>query len=121
MAQKMSKKKSRLNYKQNKWSLQENGDMGLHGMSLDEQCPTVAELMASPLAKCITLATNDCGYGGTAEELIVDYIHPLFLKAKAVASREDNPNRREATNGPFADDYWKAMQVQIATLESMGA
>ena len=95
--------------------------MGLHRMSLVEQCPTVAELMASPLAKYITLAADDCGYGGTAEELIVDYIHPLFLKAKAAASREDNPNWREATNGPFADDYWKAMQVKIATLESMGA
>ena len=121
MAQKLSKKKKRLNYKQYKRILREHGDMGLHRMSLVEQCPTVAELMASPLAKYITLAADDCGYGGTAEELIVDYIHPLFLKAKAAASREDNPNWREATNGPFADDYWKAMQVEIATLESMGA
>ena len=117
----MSKKKKRLNYKQYKRNLREHGNMGLHRMSLVEQCPTVAELMASLLAKYITLAADDCGYGGTTEELIVDYIHPLFLKAKAAASREDNPNWREATNGPFADDYWKAMQVKIATLESMGA
>lgn len=76
---------------------------------MDEQCPTVTELMASPLAKYITLAANDCGYGGTTEELIVNYVHPLFLKAKSATSREDNPNWREATNGPFADDYWKVL------------
>jgi len=90
-------------------------------MSLVDQCPTVAELMASPLARYITLAANDCGYSGTAEELIVDYVHPLFLKAKSSASREDNPNWREATRGIFADDYWNAMKVELATLESMGA
>ncbi len=42
--------------------------------------------MASPLARYITLAANDCGYSGTAEELIVDYVHPLFLKAKLSVS-----------------------------------
>jgi len=31
--------------------------------------PTVAEFLESPLAKYITLAANDCGYSGTAEEL----------------------------------------------------
>ncbi len=40
--------------------------------------PTVADLLASPLAKYITLAANDCGYSGKAEELIVTYVHPLF-------------------------------------------
>jgi len=97
MAQKMSKKKMRLNYKQYKRGLRENGDRALQNMSLVDQCPTVAELMASPLARYITLAANDCGYSGPAEELIVDYVHPLFLKAKSSASREDNPNWREAT------------------------
>jgi hypothetical protein len=86
MAQKMSKKKMRLNYKQYKRGLRENGDRALQNMSLVDQCPTVAELMASPLARYITLAANDCGYSGTAEELIVDYVHPLFLKAKLSAS-----------------------------------
>ena len=86
MAQKMSKKKMRLNYKQYKRSLQENGDRALQNMSLVDQCPTVAELMTSPLARYITLAANDCGYSGTAEELIIYYVHPLFLKAKSSAS-----------------------------------
>jgi hypothetical protein len=41
--------------------------------------------LASPLAKYITLAANDCGYSGKAEELIVTYVHPLFLKAHSAA------------------------------------
>jgi hypothetical protein len=43
-------------------------------MTLTDGIPTVAELMDSPLAKYITLAANDCGYGGPAEELIVSYV-----------------------------------------------
>ena len=110
MAKKLSKKRMRLNYKKYRRHLRVEGDRTLQSSRpLDEQCPTITELMASPLAKYITLAANDCGYGGTAEELIVNYVHPLFLKAKSAASREDNPNWREATNGPFADDYWKVL------------
>ena len=111
MSQKMAKKKMQLNYTQYKRYLWENGDMSLQNMSMVEQCPTVAELMASPLAQYITLSANDCGYGGTAEESIVNYVHPLFLKARSNASKEDNPNWCEATRGLFADEYWKAMRV----------
>ena len=53
--------------------------------------------MDSPLAKYITLATNECGYGGTVEELIVSYVHPLFLKAHLAASKENNPSWKQAT------------------------
>ena len=49
-------------------------------MSVKEQCPTIAELMASPLAKYITLAANDCGYGGTTEELIVNYVCVIRIR-----------------------------------------
>ena len=79
------------------------------------------EVLNSPLSKYITLAANDCGYDGTAEELIVQYVHPLFLRAHSAASKEDNPGWREATRGKFADDYWKAMEVEIFTLESIDA
>ena len=48
-------------------------------------------------------------------------MHPLFLKAKADASQEDNPNWRQAMNGQFADDYWEAVVTDIETLESMHA
>ncbi len=55
--------------------------MALMSLTLDKTISTVADLMASLLAKYITPAANDCGYSGTAQELIVSYVHPLFLKA----------------------------------------
>jgi len=59
--------------------------------------------MKSPLSKFITLAASDCNYNSTIKELIVDWVQPLFLKAKAAASKEDTPNFWEVVNGPFAD------------------
>jgi hypothetical protein len=59
---------------------------------LNDGILTVAKLMEISLAQYITLAANDCGYIGTAEELIVNYIHPLFLKAHSAASKLDNPS-----------------------------
>ena len=93
----LSKKRKRLKYKQYRRQLRENGDESLAMMTMTESVPTVVELMDSPLAKYIKLAANDCGYRGTEEELIVNYVHPLFLKAKAAASKEDNPTWRQAT------------------------
>ena len=58
--------------------------MAFMSLTLDKTIPTVADLLASPLAKYITLAANDCGYS-KAEELIVTYVHPLFLKAHSAA------------------------------------
>ena len=76
--------------------------------------------MTSPLDKYISFATNDCRYGGTAEELIINYVHPLFLREKSAASWEDFPNWREATTVVFAYNYWKSMKSNIDTLEFMG-
>ena len=121
MAQMMSKKRQRLNIKQYRQSIRRSGDMALMSLTLDKTIPTVADLLASPLAKYITLAANDCGYSGTAEELIVTYVHPLFLKAHSAASKADNPSWREATRGKFADEYWNAMKLEIATLENIDA
>jgi hypothetical protein len=80
-------------------------------LTLDKTIPTVADLLASPLAKYITLSANDSGYSGKAEELIVTYVHPLFLKAHSAASKAEYPSWREATRGKFADEYWKAMKL----------
>ena len=67
------------------------------------------------------MAANDYGYSGTSEDLIVNHVHPLFLKAKASAREEDNPNWRQAMNGQFADEYWEAAVTEIDTLEFMKA
>jgi hypothetical protein len=75
-ALKLSKKKKRFKFKQYCWNLKDDGDMSLSMLTLINGIPTVAELMDSLLAKYITLAANDCGYGGSAEVLIVSYVHP---------------------------------------------
>jgi len=95
--------------------------MSFSMLTMIDGIPTVADLMDSPLEKYITLASNDCGYCGTAEELIVSYIHPLFLKAHLAASKEDNPNWKQATQGKFENKYWKAMELEISTLEAINA
>jgi hypothetical protein len=90
MANKMSKKGQCLNNKQYRCSIRRSGDMALMSLTLDKSIPTVADLLASPLEKYITLEANNCGYSGTVKELIVTYDHPLFLKAHLAASKADN-------------------------------
>ena len=105
VVQKLSKKCQRLNYKQYHQSIRQSIDMSLMSLALDKTISTVADLLASPMAKYITLAANDCGYSGTAEELIASYVHPLFFKAYSAASKADNSSWHEATRRQFADDY----------------
>ncbi len=95
--------------------------MALVSLTLDKTIPTVANLLARPMAKYITLAANDCGYSGKTKKLIVTYVHPLFLKAHSAASKVDNPSWHEATRGKFAGEYWKVMKLEIATLEAIDA
>ncbi len=78
-------------------------------------------LMNSSLAPFIELAANDCSYRGSLRELICNWVHPLFLKAKSAASKEDNPNWWQAMRGPFAKEFWKAAGVELETVEGMGA
>ncbi len=57
-------------------------------MLIEDSIPSIFDLIKSPLSKYITLAAIDCGYDGTAEELIVHYGHPLFLRAHSATSKE---------------------------------
>ena len=100
-----------------------------HGSRLHEndfdasakEMTSVEDILASPLAKFIHLSANHCGYEGTVTELVTNWVHPLFLKAKAEASKLDNPNWNQAMNGEFAPEFWDACKVEINTLEGMGA
>eukprot|EP00956_Cyclotella_meneghiniana_P016588 scaffold26237_cov49-Cyclotella_meneghiniana.AAC.1 len=83
------------------------------------EVPTIEALMACPLSKFIHFAANDCGYSGSRYDLIANWVHPLFLKAKTEASKEDNPSWKQAMSGPFKEEYWKAAIKEIETLESM--
>lgn len=88
-------------------------------LSAEIEVPTVESLMACPISKFIHFAANDCGYKGSRYDLICNWVHPLFLKAKSEASKEDNPSWKQAMSGPFKEEYWKAALKEIETLESM--
>ena len=87
--------------------------------NVPDDMPSIEDIMNCPLSKFIHFAANDCGYSGSRRDLIVNWVHPLFLKAKSSASKEDNPNWCEAMNGPFKEEFWKAAKVEIETLEGM--
>lgn len=117
MAARLSRRK--LKGRQRRQRQRELGDMALNHMQLDVL--SIEDLLNSPLSRFLTLAAADCGYSGTGRDLIVDWIHPFFLQAKAAASKEDNPNWWQAMRGPFAKEYWEAACVEIETLEGMHA
>ena len=81
---------------------------------------SVQALMVCPISKVIHFAANGCGNTRMRYKLIANWVHPLFLKAKCEATKEDNPNWRQAMSGPFKEEYWKAALKEIKTLESIG-
>ena len=71
------------------------------------------ELTKSLFAQFESFSVNDYGYiEGTK-----DWVHPLFLKAQAATSKEDNPTWWEAMHGPLVDEYWKAAITDSESLE----
>ncbi len=114
-AQTMSKKKKRLKYKEYQRSLQSSWDRALQLMSIEIEgsLPSISDLINSPSSKYITLAANDCGYDGTAEEVIVSYVHPLFcvliwLQASwttLVGARLPGGNLPMTTGKPWSSKY----------------
>ena len=93
--------------------------MPLNSMHLADSITTVSELLDSLISNFINLATNDCGHSGTTEDLMINYVNPLFLKSTASTSQKYNPNWHQAMNFQFADDYWEAAVTEIETIESM--
>jgi hypothetical protein len=80
---------------------------------------SVESLVASPLSKLIQFAAHDCGYAGKRYELIANWVHPLCLKAKAEASKSDNPNWKKTTNDPFREESWSAVCKELEALKEM--
>ena len=65
--------------------------------------PSIEEFMKSPLAKLITFSANDYGYNGNTKNLIVKWVHPIFLKAMTTVSKEANMKWWDAMDALFAD------------------
>ena len=118
VACRLSRKK--LKYRQRMAYRAEIGDRMLHLM--DDASESFEELFSSRLTQFIKLAAIDSGYDPSkTNDLLIKTIHPLFLKAKAEASKADNPSWKQAMSGPFADEFWKAAVKEYKTLEAMHA
>ena len=82
------------------------GDSMIHLSRINTAIPSLEDVRNSPLAKFIKFAASDSDFtDNDFDNLIVKMVHPLFLKALAAASKEDNPNWTQAMNGPFADEF----------------
>ena len=78
MDQNMSKRRMHLNGKQYNHRLSDTSAIALQNATVEEKCTEVAAILASQIYNYITIATNNCEYSETMEELIVSYIYPLF-------------------------------------------
>ena len=89
---------------------------------VDTDGDTVEDIMDCPLLYFIHFSTNDCGYYGSWLDLVVSWVHSLFLKTRSTAGKEDILNWREAmVNGDFNEKFWQAACDKIETLEGMDA
>jgi hypothetical protein len=114
----LSRKK--LSYHQRRARRLEVGDQML--LSMDDNSESCEEYFGGPLAQFIKLAAADSGMDPSqTSDLLVKMVHPLFLKAKAEASKHDNPSWKQAMGGQFADEFWKAAVKEYRTLEEMDA
>ena len=86
---------------------------------ISDNLPSIDDIMKFPLSKFIHFAANNCGYPGTQRNLVVNWNHQFFLKAKSAASKEDNRSWKDAMNGDFKVEFWKAALTEIKTLEDM--
>ena len=68
-------------------SLKGESSIALNSMHQADIIPKITELLDIPISNFITLAVNYCGYSGTIEDLIINYIYPLFMKSKAAESQ----------------------------------
>ena len=85
--------------------------------NLNWSVPDTPSLLSSSLERYLDIMATNCG-DGSLQDLQILLAHPLILAAESAASKEDNPTWWQAMNGPYADDYWKAAEAEIMTLES---
>ena len=52
----------------------------------------IENILNSPLSKFITFSSRNCGYTGTTHYLMVNWVHPVFIKAKDKSRKEENTN-----------------------------
>jgi hypothetical protein len=88
--------------------------------NLDWSIPNTPSLLSSHLECYLSVSANTCGTG-TLQDLQLHTISPLILAAKTATTKVGNPTWWQAMNGPYAEEYWKATQIEIETLERIQA
>ncbi len=109
----------RMSLSQHKQRARDQAQVDLRCHKLEEVAPTLEEFLNSPLSQYVTLATNNTYYSGSITELVCQDVHPAFMNAKLGISKADNPGWDDAMRGPEAAEFWKAAELEIATLEKM--
>ena len=87
---------------------------------MDWSVPNTPTLLAKPLEHYLVIMANKCDTGAI-EDLHVQILSPMILAANTAATKEDTPTWWQARNGPFADEYWIAAQIEIETLKRIKA
>ena len=88
---------------------------------MDWEVPSTEDLLTNDLSKFVHFAASDFGYGGSIEDMVVNWLRPLILAAKANKTDWDNPNWNQAMNGQFSEEYWEAACTEVQTLEKIDA
>ena len=61
---------------------------------MDWEVPSPKALMENDLSKFVHFAASDYGFDGSIKALVINWLCPLVLAAKANSTNIDNPNRR---------------------------
>ena len=75
--------------------------------AMDWEIPSPGDFLEDNLTKFVHFAAADCGFGGSIEALVVNWLHHLMLESKTANTDGENPTWRKEMNGPFADEYWE--------------
>ena len=71
--------------------------------SMDCDITIPEALIEDNLTKFVHFDPAGCGFDGSIEALVVNWLHTLIVSSKTANTNDDNPNWRQAKNGPF--DY----------------
>jgi hypothetical protein len=91
------------------------------------QKSSLSEFMKSEIAPYFQLSFEKEAYGlnikSTMKEMMVsvNYADPFVLAAKTAASSADNPTWDQAMKGLFAEEYWRAAELEVEILERIRA
>ena len=88
---------------------------------MDWEIPRPEALLEYNLTTLVNFAAAGCGFYGSIEDLVVNWIHPFMLSAKPANTNGENTIWRQAMNVPFDGEYWEAAGIEVENMESMKA